>query len=685
MARIKITGPDGKTVILNAPEGATPEQINAKVAQIKQQWGSFEQTNDAPEKPTVGRLESLGRGALQGLTLGFSDELYGAGAGALDYLQGEGFNYAKNRDEVRAANAKAQEANPGTYLMGEIGAGIAMPFGAARAATRAPSVVSSFARTAGLTPELSKAATFGQRVGTGARTGATYGALYGAGTSEADTAEGVAQDTALGGLGGALFGGATVPAVDALAAVGRGVTAPIRARMKPIAFAQEQQAQALQRDMKGGQRLENRADIMSRSDPDTMIADVGGRSSQRLLRSAQNQQNPLNEPLMLRLDQRKRFEGAKLERGLKDGLKLSDDDLYASTDELAAKMDDIGSKVIEPTMAVETPITPRLKNVLARPKVQELVRRAEESLKNEDLPVGLDTRTRMLHRVKVLLDDELESLNEIIKSPLMADRTAKTDFRELTIIKNDLLNAIDNPAYKKALATYATPARVRSAGIKAKNEFLNKPWQEVQKDIARLKSDAERAMYRHGAAQAVIEQIGKGNAMNDKVRGVLSSDNMMGRLRQLFPDQKEWRTFQKLAVTLAKQNKTRQAVQGNSTTAQQLADMVDSGNVTEGVKQAANAATGNWRAVLDAAGRAGSRAMGMTPRVAQEIIRLQMMKPAAASKGFINTPSNELNQALAKILMGQQRRNAFSQGVISGGTAGTFTPLRGSMSGKEDR
>jgi len=643
------------------------------------------QTVQTPVKPDVSRMESLGRGALQGVTFGFGDEIYGGLAGAADYVTGQGFNYEQNRDAVRESNRKAQEANPGTYLVGEIAGGVALPFGVAGTAARAPGIVSNAARVAGLAPEIRQAATFGQRVGTGARMGASYGGLYGAGTSEGETWQDVATDTLKGAGGGAVLGGATVPVVDAVSAVGRAITAPIRAKRDPKGFIAEKVQESLQRDKKQGLRLENRADTAVRADPDTMIADVGGRSTQRFLRTAINQQSDRTEPFMLRLDQRKKFEGAKLERGLRDGLKLGEDDIYRSVDDLAEEMDDIGSRLIQPRLDIDTPMTPKLERVLARPKVQELMKRAKNSLKNEDLPVGLETRTRMLHKVKVLLDDELDALDTIIKSPMSTDRLAKTDFRELSIIKRDLLGAIDNPQYKDALRLYSSPAQLRSAGIKGKNDFLKSQPQEIERDLARL-DDAAKKMYRHGAMQSLLEKIQSGNAMNDKVRGVLSSDSMMGRVRLLFDDPKEFRKFQRLAVTLARQSKTRQAAQGNSTTAQQMSDMVDSQNVTEGAKQIANAATGNWRGILDAAGRLGNRAMGMNPETASEALRILGTSPArsypASRTGVLDTP--ELRAAALRLLSGQQRRDAVSRGFTSGVQGGTFTPLRGSMSGKEE-
>jgi hypothetical protein len=84
-------------------------------------------------------------GAVQGGTLGFADELYGVGRGALDAVTGEGFNYSKRRDEARGTFDEAREDNPGSYLAGEIGGGLALPLGViksgatiAKAATTAP-------------------------------------------------------------------------------------------------------------------------------------------------------------------------------------------------------------------------------------------------------------------------------------------------------------------------------------------------------------------------------------------------------------------------------------------------------------------------------------------------------------------------------------------------------------------
>lgn len=75
--------------------------------------------------PDVSMLESGVRGAAQGATLGFADELTGAlesAAGSLGLVPDK--TYEQARDEARAAYQAAEQANPGTYLAGNIAGGI---------------------------------------------------------------------------------------------------------------------------------------------------------------------------------------------------------------------------------------------------------------------------------------------------------------------------------------------------------------------------------------------------------------------------------------------------------------------------------------------------------------------------------------------------------------------------------
>lgn len=187
-------------------------------------WDDTEELSDQENsESSISKLESFGRGAAQGATFGFADELAGltkaatgedygaldpitlsklllkAGKGAYevattdktlsdlaeDYKQ----EYVKERDESRKAFEAAREANPLSYGAGELGGGVAssllIPGGAAVQGAK------------GLA-----------KVGQIAKQGALIGGLYSSGASEADLTKGelgeFGKDVAIGAGSGAL-------------------------------------------------------------------------------------------------------------------------------------------------------------------------------------------------------------------------------------------------------------------------------------------------------------------------------------------------------------------------------------------------------------------------------------------------------------------------------------------------
>lgn len=141
------------------------------------------------EESDISDLDSFGRGAAQGATFGFADEIAGGGEALWDVLttdqklEAMRSLYEKHRNESRENFKKAKDANPWSYGAGEVGgaiaSGLALPGGAAGS------------------------------IGRMAATGAALGGLSGLGASEATGVGGLAKDTLVGaGLGGALGAGA---------------------------------------------------------------------------------------------------------------------------------------------------------------------------------------------------------------------------------------------------------------------------------------------------------------------------------------------------------------------------------------------------------------------------------------------------------------------------------------------
>lgn len=186
--------PDDVQPLAPPPQGAGPMRLSDLHS------GDVQAGGVAPGYGT-----SLLRGGAQGVTLGFADELAGAGGAALDAVKGSDSdvvsNYIKNRDSYRANDAAAKAANPKTFLGGQIGGALAT------------------AAIPGL--NIGAAETLGGR----ALGAAGLGAASALGGSKADLTQGqygqAAKDTAIGGATGL----ALQPAIEGLVAPAAGYVA----------------------------------------------------------------------------------------------------------------------------------------------------------------------------------------------------------------------------------------------------------------------------------------------------------------------------------------------------------------------------------------------------------------------------------------------------------------------------
>jgi len=176
-------------------------------------------------KPTtseISQTESALRGAAQEATFGLAEELTGAAETGLEALKGSVpltqkdllETYKRLRDESRAAYKAAEEANPASYLGGQIVGGIA-PALATGGAAVAGKLAAGAATKAGI----------GQLMKEGAKSGLKYGAAQGVGKSEAEITEGevgqLAKDIAAESVVGGLAGGVMPLAAPAIKGVAK--------------------------------------------------------------------------------------------------------------------------------------------------------------------------------------------------------------------------------------------------------------------------------------------------------------------------------------------------------------------------------------------------------------------------------------------------------------------------------
>jgi hypothetical protein len=189
-------------------------------AYLKKKAGGFDPDAYLAKKTPPGKLEGFGRGAAQGLTMGFGDELAGAGAAAQQKLSefagtmdpemhalahADSEPYQQTRDAIRTANDAAQKEHPWLYAGGQVtgAAPLAMATGGGGAARL-------IATSAGM------------------------GALSGTGESKAETPGGVLEDAAKGGAIGAVLPAAVVGVGKAAPALASGLRAGANATGRRI-------------------------------------------------------------------------------------------------------------------------------------------------------------------------------------------------------------------------------------------------------------------------------------------------------------------------------------------------------------------------------------------------------------------------------------------------------------------
>jgi hypothetical protein len=265
---IEIEAPDGS--IVEFPDG-TPDDVMAKAMQQ-----AF-----AAKPPSVGAPEAMTRGAAQGVTFGFADEMAGVGAaspipgsaagkttlgafGAPDVIAGGirmlanrlGFGsggseaYTNERNRVRGENQTASAERPYSYMGGQL--------------------VGALASAAPLAGAVGQGASLAGNVMRGGVTGAAMGAAQGAG--EALELEDVPVEAAKGGGIGLAVGGAA----PALIAGARRVVSPLR-----TAPERQTLVEALRRegvDLTAGQRTGNKPLMWAESTFGDMPG-AGGRSA----------------------------------------------------------------------------------------------------------------------------------------------------------------------------------------------------------------------------------------------------------------------------------------------------------------------------------------------------------------------------------------------------------------------
>lgn len=658
--------------LIPAPEGEQTPNIGAK----------------GDKKPGSRFRPDIRTTFAHGALANFSDELKSAAGVPVQILKnivaGEGptspgevyeQNQAANKAEIEATRDAYPVLAPATEMAGALSTAV-LPVGAAvrgtQALSKAPQLVRYIAGAKGLVP----------MAGRGAVAGGVYGGVAGAGEGDgvedrlAKASEGAATGAEIGliapGVGKAVGQG-----VRLVKAVGRAATAPVRSLADKETFAAGKVAEALKRDSLSPERAGKVLRLKQQIKPETVLADVGGRNTERLMRAAANVPSEGRGKMVRELFQRQEGQLDRLRADV--GSAFGDPKSFNSTVEsLTTSRKQNAKPLFDAAFQTGTPWSVPLQNVLSRPLTRRLVGRAEEAAANrgekfkaifaQQQPNGRFTFARVpdteaLHRVKMEIDDAIRQVKNREETGL-----GNVTLRDLTILKKDLLNAIQNPLYKRALKQYAgDSAAVNAIDDGFENGLTMEP-EAISKTLSGL-STTEADLWRLGLARKIVNQLrDSGGRQGTNRAEILYSPKYLDRMRAAFKDTKTGKDFMRKLHLERQMFKTRNAVEGNSTSAAQIAEGMEAGADAENIRSAADIGGKLVRgdmigALVSWVGRAKNMATGLRPEVADQIIRMLTSKDPAT----VQRAQQLVQQEIAKLTRRQGTAGKVERGVMTAG------------------
>lgn len=547
----------------------SPEDQNATVDEIAKGLAS-------KRSGTIGEtVDAFVRGAANAATFGFADRL-AAAAGAATGIGGERGEYAKNLATQRAIDEANLKEHSVATIGGNLAGALALPVGAA-----------------------GQAATLGGRMAAGAGMGAAQGALYGVGSSpDLTNLPQVAGNMGAGAGVGALVGGAAPAVVEGLGLAAKtaldrsGLAAAYQGFRNPEGAAAGIVADAMRRDAAAGSAgIDNYTGRYAVSQGQPIVAaDMGGDATKRLARTAANMSDDAQRTLNNVVNDRFESQGPRISALLQD---LGGGNSVRTLDNLKEQASAALRPLYKRAYAEgDRPLwTPELERLAGSPDVLSAMKSAVQTGKSRAITDGFGAFNP---GVKISDDGVIAFMQgkngapaypnlqywDYVKRELdnAAGAAARAGRNEeaarLTSQAKALRGELDKevPAYSAARGVAATAFGAEDA-LEAGTKFATTTGknQEYAKTIAQM-SDPEKKLFRHGFLSALQDKIAEGGDRRDIINRIAASPAARQRIEMVVGQQ----NYAKVEVFLRAESimdQLRKAVQGNSTTARQWADM----------------------------------------------------------------------------------------------------------------
>ena len=698
---------------------------------IKKLQQQLANKKDVVEDEDVNVVAGVGRELAQGFTLGTSDEIAGALAGAGSIFTDETFNEAFDRrvTVARDRSKKFSKAYPKTALASNIVGGIAPVIASAVATGGTGSGATGSALTAKIlsNPLLAgkvakQSSSLLGKAGQGAKIGSIQGGVAGAGYTEGDLA-----DKALGGaigLGAGGLLGATAPAV--LSGLGKGYSA-VAKKFKPKSFDEDKALRTIANqfskdEISADQAIKSiqtniSADRLAGTNPVEILADYGGEAVIRKLRGVRTRVPDLNidKQLLARttgLTEQKASSliddtvpdiqstriAESLEDTAKQTLKTKGINLQSGIDDIVEATEKKLSPLYKQAFTENNTVSNlELYKYLQKPLIRDAYAKAKSAyikkLEAEGRPrVAIPSLSTLFVRKKgkgivgVKKELPLEFLDMIkreadqityqqaVREGSISNATARVNKKLGNNFRDLLKQSVKGSEYNTALKKGADKFALTEAFEKGVKYTKPSSITEFEKQFSLLKTNAEKDAFRVGTFQQILKDIEKKGDNIDLVRTIFNSPALRKKIQVMFTGNPQ--AMEQFVNKLAREGKINMNVQkvvGGSNTADKAFDANEIMNTMENIAIASNQPTSS----------AGYRALGNLAMQAKGVLGIKPSLKAKqiGEKLLEKNPNKQLE--MLELIKELQRQRAISgsrigyggQGLTKSGIVGTSSAL----------
>ena len=510
--------------IYEFPDGTSEGVLRRFEAQKMQGTAPAAHTQPAGPAITAAAPGYMGH-ALQGLTMGFSDEAIAKARSMMDRRPNSYEDYLKAE---RQGLAKFGEENPIGSTVAEIGGTLPTMFlGGAGAARAVPSLL----RMAGV--------------------GAGAGAVNALGTTEKTGAD-LPAEAAMGAVTGAATAGGLglagkYIAMPAFRAVKRAFGFGDANKMADVAIAN-----ALAKD--GLTPYEALAKIQKASRGEITLADMGENTA-KLLRNATQSPGAARRVTKDVLTQREAERIPRVSEDLKN-LMSGLPDFHTDVSELITKRRNDADALYKAAYANPKPINeqtaPEINKLRNLPSFKEAMTAGAKRAKDKGLDISDPRHTlEALHETKLALDD-------MISANMRGGNTNQA--RTLIDMRNKLVSDMEtaSPDYKIARQAFAGDSEMLDAMTKGKAiyELPEPEMRKITKDMSTNPSLYDA--FRSGISQAMLEKLRAGGPGADPMAKMFTRDNE-AKIRRAFQDDSAFDAFKARLLEESKMLNTEKA------------------------------------------------------------------------------------------------------------------------------